>query len=340
MSDHAETQDDFLGAFAAQATGTEGVPDDVSESSAMPNDLADDVEAHAEHAALRDAHLAKDVDDGEQLESDQDEQVDDNGKRKQHVPLGALQEERQRRQQVQAQLQQAQQERAILEDRMNQFLQFQQQQQQQQQAQLQTQQQQPQPQPQPQEEQIPDFSEDPEAYIKAKFAQLEQAQQQQQQAQVQQQQYEQAHREVVQLTSSAAQVEAAYRAEHPDYDQAWSHLEAEVDSRIRQMHPHASDAQHQVTKQSAMLAFLQQCAQRGDNPCELIYNKAREMGFQGTHRAPARQAPTSLSNVGGASRAPDQRGSVRAEDVAGMSQTDFDRLWAQMASGAEPKFFR
>ena len=85
MSDE-QTQNDFLGEIAAEATGTTGIADDVSTDDAVPNDLADQVESYDAHAERRDEHLHDDADQGAD-----DLQVDDrqdNG-RKQSVPLGA-----------------------------------------------------------------------------------------------------------------------------------------------------------------------------------------------------------------------------------------------------------
>lgn len=316
MSDE-QSQADFLGDIAAEATGSVGVPDDVTVDDAVPNALADQVEAYDEHADQRDQHLHDDTNQG--IDDQQVDDHQDNG-RKQQVPLGALQKERAARQQAQAQLAQMQ---AQLQQRLAQF---------EAQAQQLAQQQQ-----QEQQVQIPSFLDDPEGHIeglKKQFTQELENLRQGQQQQVQEQQFRQ---QVAEAGSFVQQVEADFRQTNPDYDRAFEHVQAAANQQLRQLYPQATEAELATVQQGALLSFITQCRAEGRNPCQEVFAKAQAMGFQGSHRA-ARKAPTSLSDVNGTSRTPDQRGNVRAKDIAGMSNEEFDRLFESMRNAERPQF--
>lgn len=306
MSDE-RSQADFLGDIAAAATGSVGVPDDVTVDDAVPCDLASQVEAFDAHAEQRDQHLHDDADQGT------DDVEPEQGGRKQSVPLGALQQERARRQQ-------AQQEVAQLQAQLQQF------QAQQQQAQQQT--------------EIPAFVDDPEGHLeglKKQFTQELENLRQGQQQQVQEQQFRAQVSEVAQHT---VQAEAQFRQSTPDYDAAVEHMSALAKAHVRQAQPGATDAEVQQAEATALLQFALQCQQQGLNPAEALYQRAVANGFQASHRRsqPIRKAPTSLSDTSGSTRAPDQRGTPTAKDIAGMSNDDFDKLFESMRNAERPQF--
>lgn len=310
MSEH-DTQDqgESLAQLAAEMTGTVGMSDEVGADDAVPNAVADDVEAYEDYAAQSTVEDALEDDTGE---------VIDPGKGRKHVPLGALQEERGKRQLAQAEAEALRQQIAAFQAQ----LQFAAQQQAQQEA----------------EAAIPAFDEDPEGHVAAKFAQLQQQQLAAQQMDAQRQQFEaavgQIQRESVEVGAEVTRIEAEFVEQHPDYRDAYDFLNAELDVRVRQQHPYASEQEHGFAKQLAVLSFVKECTARGDNPAALIYNKARELGFQANNRVPAvrQKPPTSLSNLSGAGRAPDERGKVDAKAIANMSNDEFDRFFDSMRS--------
>lgn len=322
MSD-IENEDGFdLGAKVTELTDSAGVADDASLDDAVPTALADEIESYQEHADRRDEHLA------EQVEEDDSEQVDDQpqqGKRQQHVPLGALQEERRARQAAQEQVRQMQAQMAAQQAQMQQFQQWQAQQQAAQ-----------------QQAQIPAFEDDPEGHINARLQQIEQDRQ----ADVQRREFEQVSAHVNQQMQQAgpvvAQIESEFTAQHPDYGQAYAHLDKEVTARIQQQHPGATPEQHAFAKKIAMLGFIQHCADNNLNPAQLLYNKAQELGYQSQHRTPngqIKQAPTSLSNLPAGGRAPDEQGAISASRIASMSNEDFDKMFEAMRrSSGENQF--
>ncbi|BAN54202.1 MULTISPECIES: hypothetical protein [Pseudomonas] len=306
--------------IAAVLTDSVGIPNDAGPDTPVPEADATAVEEYDAHAQQRDEHLS---DDG------QEDEQGPQGKQQQRVPLGALQEERRARQAAQEQARQLQAQLAQLQAQQDQFRAMQQQLAAQQQAQ-----------------QIPAFEDDPEGHVAAKFQQIEQHIVGQQQAAVQRAQFEQAAAQVGQeLQEMAPQVvaiEQEFAATHSDYHDAYAHLNAEVDRRIAQQHPHASPAEHAFAKQIALLAFVKDSQAKGLNPAQLIYGKAQELGYQAQHRAPAparRQAPTSLSTLAADGKAPDQRGHLSASQVSNMSNEDFDALWSQMAADARTPGF-
>lgn len=308
--------------LAAELTNSVGVPNDAGPDDAVPNALADEVEEYSAHAEQRDSHLA------EQEEDHEDDGGQPQGRK--HVPLGALQQERALHQQTKAQIAQLQAQLAAHQQQVAQFQQWQQQ--------LAAQQQQGQ-----QQQQVPDFSDDPEAHIAARFAQIEQHLVGQQQAAVHRAQIEQAatqvQQELVQLAPQMVAVENEFAAQHPDYHQAYAHLDREVDARIAAQHPGASPEQRAFAKQLATLQFVQHCASTGQNPAQLIYSKAADLGYQTQHRAPSmKRAPTSLGALPGGSRAPDEQGRLSASQVSQMSDAEFNALFESMRDGAAPRF--
>ncbi|MFF7863434.1 hypothetical protein [Pseudomonas monteilii] len=325
MSD-IENENGFdLGAMVTEMTDSAGVADDVGPGDAVPGAIADDVEDYAEHDQRQHGHLA------EQEGDDVDEQVDGQpqGKGQRNVPLGALQEERSKRQQAQAQVAQLQAQMAAQQAQMQQFQQWQAQQQQAQ-----------------QQAQIPAFEDDPEGNINARFEQLAAQQQAAQQADVQRRQFEQASAHVDQQLRQAgpivAQIEAEFTAQHPDYSEAYAFLDKEVTARVQQQNPNATPEEHACARRWAMYSFLQNCADTNQNPAQLLYGEAQRLGFQSAHRTPLGQikkAPTSLGAIPGGSRAPDDHGKLTASQLAQMSDSEFNEMFEQMRrSSGEGQF--
>lgn len=319
MSD--ETFD--VAAFAAQATGTVGIADDADHSTPVPNALADDLDAYADHAQRqRDAQMAEDAGDPQ----DETEQEAPVATDKRTVPLGALHEERSRRQALEQQL-------AAQQAQLIQFQQWQAQlAQAQQQAQL--------------EAEIPDFESDPQGHLEGVKAQMQrelQGMQQQLQAQHQQAQFSaQLQAEVTAIAPTVTAAEDALREEVGGevYDAAYQHVHQYAQAEIARMYPGAPPAVIAQLEQVAGIAFVQQCQQQGIDPARHIFEKAQALGFvQPGHRVPGqeRRAPnTSLSTIPAAGRAPDQRGRLTAKDIATMPQDEFDAMFESMRKSSVP----
>ncbi|WP_182375308.1 hypothetical protein [Pseudomonas putida] len=314
-----------FGAFAAEQTGTSGISDDAGYDQAVPDALANDVDDYDRQAEIRDAHLADDAD------PDDAEQVDPTSLKNKSVPLGALQEERMRRKEAQeaaAQLQQQfaalQQQQAQQQAAIQQYLQ------QQAQAQL--------------EAEIPDFESDPQGHVEAVKAQMQrelQGMQQQLQAQQQTAQFaQQLQSDMAVIAPTVTASEDAMREEvgAEAYDAAYQHVHQYAQAEIARMYPGATPALLAQLEGVASIAFVQQCQAQGIDPARHIFEKAQRLGFtQPGRRVPAqerRAAPTSLSTIPAAGRAPDQRGRLTAKDIATMPQDEFDQMFESMRAGA------
>lgn len=157
------------------------------------------------------------------------------------MPLSALKEERQRRQQMAAQLEQERAQHLALQQQVNQYLA------QQQQAE--------------QAAQIPDFADDPEGHVKGLAQQFEQRltdMQGQQQQVVQQQQVQQTIQAAVQAEAAAME-----RFGEADYRQASALVEGNVMDQLRTMHPGAPEWQLQQVQAAATVHFVRQCQAQG-----------------------------------------------------------------------------
>ncbi|MGW8466302.1 hypothetical protein [Pseudomonas sp. CLCA07] len=320
--------EDLSESLAAELTGSTGMTDSGQD---MPNDVADAVEEQERYLAEKDIPLSNDVDDTRQGELDREAEQEQAQQRGRKVPLAALHEERQKRQalelQLQAQAQQMQQLQAQWQAA--------------QQAQLQAQ----------QEAALPEFSEDPETWVKMKAQQLEQAlaqvQNQGQQPQQQpQQQQDEAHFQAqfehdrATVLPIAIQMESEFVAATPDYPAAFDFVQNSVESQLRAQYPQATEQQFGVLRTVALVGFNKQCLANGINPAAHIYQRAQAMGFKAASRAPRRDPPTSLSNAHGSSRAPDERGAVNASQISEMSDAEFDKFWKEMkqSSTVGPKY--
>ncbi|KYC14216.1 hypothetical protein [Pseudomonas sp. ABFPK] len=315
--------------LAAVLTDSVGVPNDAGDGDMVPDDLATEIEQYDAHAGQRDAHLAEDG-EGEQVD-EQVEQQQPQG-RKQHVPLGALQQERALHQQAKEQVRALQEQLAAHQAQMQQFQQWQQQ--------LAAQQQQAQ-----QQAEIPAFVDDPEGHINGLKAQFEQRlndmQGQQNQRQMLEQAGQQVQRDAQEVAPFIGEMEPRFRAAHPDYDDAREFVQANIRGQLAVQYPGASAAQIQGLENVAIIGFLRQCQANGVDPCAHVYQRAQALGYQTRSRAPAtppRRAPTSLGALPGGGRAPDEQGRLSASQVASMSNEDFDRLFEQMRANDAPRF--
>jgi hypothetical protein len=178
----------------------------------------------------------------------------------QQVPLAALHEERQKRAR-------AEQERQALQERVRQFEDAI--------AQAQKQQQQP---------AAPDPNVDPigAALHQAQVTKAELEEVKQWRAQQEQASQHQNLRQ--QFTQAVANSEAAFRASHPDYDQAFNHASQQYDKMLKAMIPDPVARRQRVIQEANGVAL--QLLSEGRDPAQFFYDFAREMGYTGTPPAP------------------------------------------------------
>lgn len=282
-------------------------------------------EALAQQPSTRDASGAEDV-DADTPSSDDPQQPTDKT-----VPLGALQEERTRRKQLEDRSRELETQNTALQERMNKFLE------------LQLQQQQPK-QPQPQEEQIPDFIDDPVGHInglKAQFAKELQSMREQLQGntQHQQQQVQFQH-----MSMQAQLQEAEFREVTPDYDAAVAHFQSVKTAEYAALGLNPVQCAQQLGRDS--MGLVQHALATGKNPAEMLYNMAKALRYAPTAAdptappaTPPKAPPTSLSTVPAAGRAPDEKGRLTAKDIANMPQDEFDKLFDSMRDNVQRPAF-
>lgn len=301
---------------------------DISETGIFGDAPAEDVNADlpdTNNDAESDAG-ALDVDPSlanHQPPAGQEEQTPKTGK---SVPLTALQEERQRRQERDAELARERENNRILQDRFNQYLLAQQQQQQQ------VQQQQP---------EIPAFADDPEGHLKALTQQFEQRIAQLQQGNQQSQQFQQEAQMRQQLVNEALASEAAYKAKVPDYDAAAAFLTNRKVAEYMALGMDQVSASQRVSMDYFGLAA--HARQTGRDPADMVYGLAKAIGYTAAvpgkqppaqqHVPPQNPAPTSLSSLPGATTAEDD-GKLTAAKLNAMSDKEFEKLCADMRRAA------
>lgn len=253
---------------------------------------------------------------------------------KKNVPLKALQEERQRRQELQDRLASREQQTQAMEQRFQQMQQLWLQQQQ-----VQIQQQQPQQPPAP----VPTFVDDPEGYVnhlKAQFeAKIAELQGYQQQAV----QHQQADYQGQQLARQVAVAEQEFIKTTPDYADAANYFAQRKQLEYAALGADPITIQQQLQRDYQGIAVA--AAQTGRNPAELLYNLSKAVGYTKALAKPAGQgakpakpaAPTSLSDVAGAPRAPDEEGGVTLESISQMTDAEFDKFFNNMARGSRQR---
>lgn len=196
-------------------------------------------------------------------------------KRPQMVPHAALHEERKRRQEVERQ---AADDRRRFEARVEKLLELV----------PQPNTQQPETPPAPA---IPDVQADPVGHIVGTLQQLGASQEQIRQAVAQQQQQQQQQQMVVAVQQRAAAMEADYKAEHPEYDNAMTYLRQ---FRARQLQAAGWSDPAQIAQQISAEAFqiAASALQQGGNPAERLHRLAEASGWA----APAPQPMPSEIN--------------------------------------------
>lgn len=274
-----------------------------------------------------------------------EEEPDDTGDqpqgRKQLVPLGALQEERTKRQNYERELEESRAQQQRMQDRFNEMM-------------MRLQGVQTEKPAEPQEEAIPDFHDDPAGHVAALTRNFEKRMSEMQ-AFVQQSQGQSAQQtQVQQLAQQATAAEVEFRKTAPDYDQASDYFRERKLAEYEALGLDPAAAVAQLARDCTGL--VQMAAQQKRNPAEAMYKLAKALGYtpqtapkpqqQGQPPAqqqrPAAKAPTSLANVHGAPKAPDEDngGEMSLAKVANMSDKEFDKFFNDMGKGSvqRPKF--
>jgi hypothetical protein len=92
-----------------------------------------------------------------------------------------------------------------------------------------------------------------------------------------------------------------------------------------------TDGDLQQLRAVTLVQFAKQCQAQGIDPAAHIYGRAQQLGYEPASHAPRKQPNTSLSNLQGSLRAPDERSHGVAFDIANLSEKEFDDLWKSMA---------
>lgn len=254
---------------------------------------------------------------------------------KPRVPLSALQEERQRRQELQEQLRQQSEFNQKMQERFQQMMErMQQPQQPEQQA------------PQEPEITIPDFNDDPAAHMEGLRRLNERMWQQQQQFNQQLLQQFQVQQQQQSVASRALAEEAEFRKTTADYDQAAQFFTSRKAAEYAALGASPAEIQQQLQRDFLNLAVVAQ--QRGKSAPAMMYELSKAMGYSGQQPAgqqqqpagqqvPGKPVPTSLSNMGGAPQSPEEQRGVTLESVANMTDAEFDKFWKDMERGSRQR---
>lgn len=233
-----------------------------------------------------------------------------------YVPHGAFHEERQRRKELQAELERVRHENAQTAQVMQQVLQ----------------------QLRQQQSPIPDIQEDPVTNIDTRLRQIEEFRQQQAREQQERAQIEQQQAQAAQLTHAYRAAAQEYAAQVPDLGEAYRHL---IGSRVSEYQALGYDTQsaHALVQQEEM-QIAAKAFHDGVNPAQRIYELAKLRGYA-KQQAPQEQKMETLQRGTRASRATGgapQTGEITLEALAeaadSLSPDEFNKLWSQYAKNA------
>jgi hypothetical protein len=260
----------------------------------------------AEEAEITEEKSENDVSD--ENDSQEDDSQDSQPKQDKKVPYGALHEERERRKELQRQVQEIQRKNQRMEETFQQMMQR-----------LQYGQQQPQ-------YQQPTYEEDPLGTLKAKTENLERFLAQQQQAVQYQAQMEQQQSQFINRYQRSAE---AFIQDKPDFKEAYQHLVSTKLQEYQEAGYTGEQAKHLLHEDEA--AIVAKAYQDGVNPAERIYKIAKMRGFGGGTRSNEQrlnqlekgvQASKSLSSTPGKSG----KAAMRLEEIAELPDEEFKKV--------------
>lgn len=223
------------------------------------------------------------------------------------VPLAALHEERQKRREIQQEIQRLREDQqrrdTVLEQRLATLAQAK------------------------QAEQTPSFEEDPAGHLRHGQAQIQQGLQLQQQQMAQWHQQQQQEAAFRNLTNAVMSHEAQFVAQAPDYADAVKYLHNQIAAEIVADGADPEHANQEASNRLKLLAY--QKAQQGQNPAESAYRIAQARGYskKTAEQTPAQRLESqqkgvsvakSLGNGGSSSQ-----NKLSIETLASMSDEEF-----------------
>lgn len=227
-----------------------------------------------------------------------------------HVPLAELLEERGRRKEAQARLEEVERRFAEWQARAQAAMQ--------QQA-------------QPQGEEPPKYEDDPLGAIKYQQEQLARHLQATQQHLAQTEAQRQQQAQIAAMRDAVGQAEKAFAERTPDYYDAVNHLRSTRAQQLAAQGAPPQAIEQAIVRDAFMLA--QEARNLGLSPAEYAYRIALGSGWQAKPKAapaPPTDAPKSL---GGASGRAEASGTPSLEDISRMSDKEFDALFAKLMVG-------
>lgn len=185
---------------------------------------------------------------------------------------------------------------------------------------------------------IPEFVDDPQGHINARFEELNRniaAFNQFAQGVTTNQQQQMQHQQIMQHGMAA---EAEYTKTVPDYPKAVDHL---INAKKAEYTAYGLNAQQVTDALTRDFAGVVQLGQQtNQNPADIIYKISKSLGYNPgaappvqQQQQPTKQPNTSLSSIGGG-KDPDDGGKLTLDSLAAMSDADFDKMFDQMSKGS------
>lgn len=271
------------------------------------SDLAKDLEppvAEDEIAAAAEQPAEKETPKAEEAPKPE---IKDEPDKQKFVPHQALHEERKRRQEVEANFRQLQQNQAVLEQRLQQLWQA----------------------AQPKQE-VPNKEVDPLGYVDHTLNQTQAQLQQIEQWRQQQEAFAHQQRQAQQLASWAKNQASTFAADKSDFKPAYEHFIQLKSREFQAMGMPVDQIPHAVANFELGLFF--QSAQTGRNPGEVIYEMAKSTGFQQKPVADEKiqtlnKGMEAAKTLGNGTPA----GMPTPEQIAAMSEDEFAELKSSLA---------
>jgi hypothetical protein len=264
---------------------------------------------------LETPEIVEEQEEQEQPEAKGDDKPDEEAGKVKTVPHQALHAEREEHRKTKAQLEEISRKQAILEDRWNTLLKFQQ------------------PDQKAQDDPAPNPDEDIFAYAKWQARQLEKVNSKLSEREKQEQQVQQQSQEDQAIYADWNRSVSEFSSQTADFKDAAGYL---ANLRMQQLSALGlSQAQINATIDNEVKGVVMQARQMGSNPAELIYNYAKASGYTGKKAdddaakkvadiEAAQKAAKTIAGSGGKSGADP----LTPDAIASMSQAEFD-AWIQ-----------
>lgn len=278
-------------------------------SSLFPNDVPEP-DAGVEIQPTADVEPPPEAPDPEPVKAEQPEAPEEKAEDRK-VPLAALREERQRRQQLDQELARIREQNARMEERFKALAErFQ----------------------QPQEPE-PKFEEDPAGYLRHKAETTEQRLARLQQEQEASRQSAAQQEAMVRFQQQFMADEAAFAQEAPDYYDAVNHLRETWTKQFQAAGFDPMTTAHMIQNQIIQVSHL--AAQRGITPPQAFYQAAKATGFQQQKQAAPANPAANLQRVSNGQRAAaglgpsgGDGGEMTLAKLAALDDDEFDKVTA------------